>query len=117
MNRRFDAGDLVMLPRLDASSAVAVSEALLTLVKEEEDVPETIEDAGKRLKKAVAVLSEAARARFELATASEETKVEAHRAAASAFKASYDFLKSWAELPEEKGGEKTKLAKRLLAAL
>ena len=114
MGRSFDADGLVMLPRLDASSAESLCEALLTQAKQEGELAAPIADAAKAVKLAAAALGEAARARLE-SVRSEDGRLEAHRAVAAAWKALYDFVKVWAQRPG--GGEKTLLAQRVLGAI
>src|SRR5688572_7177634 len=114
MSRSFDADGLVMLPRLDASSAESLCEALLTQAKQEEELAAPIADAAKGVKQAVTALSEAARARLE-SVRKEEDRLEAHRAIGAAWRALYEFVKVWAQRPG--GGEKTFVAKRVQAAI
>src|SRR5687767_15889770 len=99
MNRTFEASDIIMLPRLDASSAVALGEALLTQAKEEAELEEPIDRSAKHLRQAVAALSEVASGRLESGADGDE-RPEAHRRWASAFKATHDFFKGWTELPD-----------------
>ena len=114
MTRTFEASDIIMLPRLDASSAVALGEALITQAKEEE-LDEVIARSAKHLRQAVAALSEVASGRLE--NGGDDDRSEAHRRWAAAFKATHDFLVGWTELPEDAGGERARIARRVYAAM
>jgi hypothetical protein len=113
MNHTLDAQGLVELPKLDAGGAMTLVEALLTRFKQEEELPRAVADAAKRMKQAMIALGEAMRARFD--AGNQEDRSEAHRSAASRWKAVHDLLEAWAALSEE--GEKSNLARRLLSAL
>jgi hypothetical protein len=61
MKRQMDARGLIVLPKLDAGGATTLVDALLTRVKEEEDLSKPIADAAKRLKQSMTVIADVMR--------------------------------------------------------
>jgi hypothetical protein len=115
MKRTFDSAHLVMLPILDASSAMAVGEETLTVAKDE-SLEGPLGLSLRRLKQSLAELSEASRARLD-AAAGENARKEAHRVLGSAWSACHDWLGGWAALSAERSGEKVAAASRIFAAM
>ena len=111
--RKFDAQSMVVLPALDARRAVALVEAVLTRVREEE-VNVEIGAAVRELEGALAGLREAMRARIGEAV-SEEDRRAAHRVAAAAWRGARRFVQSWAGRSEEDA--KSRLARQVEAGL
>jgi hypothetical protein len=114
MRRSFDPGDLVSLPVLDATGAVALGHKLVTRAKQQL-LAAPVERSLRRLREAHEVLQDATYARLEPVARVDRRK--AHSAEAAAFSALHRWLDVWAQLPEAIGGEKTIEARRIMAAL
>jgi hypothetical protein len=113
MERSFDPRDLVLLPVLDASSALALGHKLLTHAKKEE-LASSVAQSARRLKQSLSALRDAARARFDEGPADSARRRKAHSVVSAAFSAMYGWLDSWARVPEEIADEKTVEANAVL---
>jgi hypothetical protein len=114
--RSFDAADLVPLPVLDATSAVALGHKLFTRAKREElTKAETV--ALRRLRHAHTALRDANRARLEAEPAVTIDRKEAYRQASAAFAGMYAWISGWASLPQDVGGDKALAASKIMNAL
>lgn len=99
--RSFNPIDLVGLPVLDASSATALGDELLTRSKGEE-LPPPIAAAYKQLRRAHHALNEAAVVRYDGMLPTEENGTEATKEWRSAWTAMHRWLGGWAELSDER---------------
>jgi hypothetical protein len=108
------------LPRLDVSGAVALAGELFAAAKEERNVPKSVSESLRQLKRTVKTLEEADRGR--IAGDPEMDKVRALEALADAMRSSshawsaFDrWVGGWARLPD--GGEDAESARRVQAVL
>jgi hypothetical protein len=103
-SRSFDPNDLIMLPVLDTSSAMALAEAMVSRAKEER-LTAAEEDAFRSLDRALSELSDAHLQRFDAAPALEVEKKAAGRAWRTAWSALHSFLQaqSLRPTPESEG--------------
>jgi hypothetical protein len=114
--RSFDAADLVPLPVLDATSAVALGHKLFTRAKRE-DLTKAETVALRRLRHAHTALREANRARLQAEPAVAIDRKEAYREASAAFAGLYAWISGWTSVPRALGGEKVVAAARISSAL
>src|SRR5688572_1046202 len=116
MDRSFEPRDLVLLPVLDASSAVALGQKLMTRAKKE-SLPPPLAQSQKHMKEAHEELRDAVSARLEQEPAAQVDRRTAHGEEAAAFSAMHAWLTAWASVPEEIGKKKSFEAKRIAAAI
>jgi hypothetical protein len=111
MSRKLNA-HMVVLPALDAEGALLMSKELLTRSKDEGPLPEAIALCAKRLRESRVVLDDAWTARLgKEAVVDDETKRKVSRLLRSRWRAAQDVISGWVEITEEKGGERSRLAK------
>lgn len=114
MGIHITADDLVLLPRLDASGAALLGEALLAQASQAGELPQPIEKARAQLVQAHAQLGKALNSRrFEAPGEHSAQAHDADRALDNAWTALHNLLTGWASLPGEGAGSAEK-AKRVL---
>jgi hypothetical protein len=100
MDRSFSPDDLVQLPQLDAMSAIALGEALLTAAKARKPLPKTIAKAHDKLAASVAALRTAAAGRIGTPATSSPRASAADRILDACWSALFDWLTGWSKLPD-----------------
>jgi hypothetical protein len=116
MERTFAPRDLVMLPILDASGAEVLGGELVSRARDEA-IDESLQPVVRQLKRAVAALSRAARARLQPERSAERDPREAYREQASAFGGLHDWLRGLSVLPAESANDPGREPRRIFAVL
>jgi hypothetical protein len=117
MARSYDAADIVQLPKLSASGAIALGASLITTAKAE-TLAGSVEKAFSRLKKTHAALRQAAQGRLVPGVAEDSPDIRAaDRDLDAAWSATYDWATGWAKLPGKGNAPRAALARTLLQAL
>ena len=113
--KRFSLTDLVRLPRLDAASAVALVQTLLTLAESHKKLPPGVAQAHKRLASVHKEVAEALTQRLSVGLVDPQRARLADRGEDLAFSALFDFLTGWSKLPVP--SKQSAIAQSLLTAL
>jgi hypothetical protein len=116
VERKFEPNDLVLLPILDAAGARVLGRKLVLEAKGEKLSRSEVVSLG-RLKKSLAALRRARRARLDAQPAPIADRKEAFREEAAAWGAVHGWLESWSGTPKALGGEKVEETNRFIAAL
>jgi len=117
MGRSYDAVDIVQLPKLTASGAVALGREMITAASAAGTLPAGVDKAFGVLKKKHATLRKAVQERLPAFDEESPDVREADRVVDAAWSATYDWASGWSKLPGKANATKVAIGQLLLKAL
>lgn len=117
MGRSYDAADIVQLPKLTASGAVALGKELITVASGASTLPANVDKAFGALKKKHTTLRKAVQERLPASDEESPDVREADRVIDAAWSATYDWASGWSKLPGKSNATKAAIGQLLLKTL